>query len=67
MVTHCSYVRSDNSLQACSLEEKSSVFWKPIEILGPSKRSKYEMALTERKTDAARLDTIKDLFISQKN
>ena len=26
MFAHCSYVRSDNSLQACSLEEKSSVF-----------------------------------------
>ena len=25
MVAHCSYVRSDNLLQACSLEEKSSV------------------------------------------
>ena len=25
MVAHCSCVRSDNSLQACSLEEKSSV------------------------------------------
>ena len=25
MVAHCSYVRSDNSLQACSLEEKSTV------------------------------------------
>ena len=25
MVAHCGYVRSDNSLQACSLEEKSTV------------------------------------------